>query len=1357
MYFCTNKSIINMKVSKFIFLLLALFNGLKVTPQEMYTFKNIGAYDGLSDNTIFDITKDSYAFMWFGTGYGLNRYDGYKITEYRKSKNDGKILYSNSKVKIQEDGDANLWVEVNDNHFLYNREKDFFHSDVFTKLKELGIDVKKIALLHVDFKKDLWLYDNNRLFYFSFANRKLKVFSKQNSSSSLGQYKISAIQSRDNKVFIIYKSGLIECIDSYTGKLLWRNEKLAFQFLSIGVNFNAYLDSTFVLWIYTEGRFGIWRLNTDNGTWDFFGTQSSSNRLSDNVIRDILEDEMGNVWIATEYSGVNIYNVKTKKISYLKHRINDNTSIATNNTASLYLDNLNTMWIGLFRKGISYVCFDNQKFETRYLGDKSNVNSFSEDESGSIFFGTNGSGLVKLDKSSKMTSVSSSSGNVIVCQYLDSKSRLWIGYYMGDVCCFKDGKFEYVKLGSNADSPMDNSVWAINEDKRGNIWLGTLRNGLYRYNPESKRIDSYKNKSSILPTNTISDLVCNRTNRVYIGTTLGLYEFDVTRGVLKSIKGNVSGTQMFADSMITCLYKDSRELLWVGTPSGLAIFDEKKDSIVYLNTNNGLSGNHVRGIVEDDNKNMWVTTNNGITNISVQRYSKVRKFTFDTFCYNEEDGLQGTDFNEKAIYKTRNGDIYVGGPSGYNVITPKLLNNSQEPPKVIFTGLNIYNKNILVDSTYNNHLILKKSIYLTNEIELKYSDNSFFIEFSAMNYINSSKIRYAYKLKEQNSDWIYLNNNNKVYFTNLNSGTYTLLVKAANKNGYWSDVASSIVIHIKPPFWLSIYAYVFYSLVLFGLAFLGYNYSRKKLRLKMKDQRSELELVKRREMDEMRLRFFTNISHDFRTPLSLIISPIEKMINDSKDESVVRKLKIIYQSANTLLNLVNQLLDFRKLDVKAEVLNLSHGDIISFINDICRTFEIYSERKNMTLTVKSDVKKLEMVFDKDKIHKIMMNLLSNAFKYSNVNGAVFVNIGLVDNGSFLSVQVIDEGIGISDDDKLRIFERFFQVSQSKVNFGSGIGLHIAKEYVELHQGEIQVTDNVPHGSVFTFKIPIRDYQDIDGDFEDNNIEEIEHSETEPSASLSNKSVVLIVEDNDNFRTFLMDCLSDSYEVLDAANGKKAVSILRNKKVDIVISDVMMPVMNGLELCNFIKHDINYSHIPVILLTARTAEEHVLEGLNEGADDYIAKPFNIDILKIRIDKFLDWNKKSHDKFRSIDVSPTEITICSLDEQFIAKAIKAVEDNISNPNLSVAELSSIVGMSRGCLYKKILFITGKTPIEFIHIMRTKLSVPLLLKSQMNISEIAYKVGYNSPKVYAKYFKSQFNMTPSEYIKSHSNENK
>lgn len=1089
------------------------------------------------------------------------------------------------------------------------------------------------------------------------------------------------------------------------------------------------------LWFYASHVSDLQCYDTNQKQWvDYIGRQELANAL----ITAVMDDGNGNLWIGTDDKGVYINYNQDKRLVRINKKSGNPFSLADNHINCFFKDNQNTMWVGTAKQGVSFVGLDKIAFSTCFLPEQEDVKCLQEDKKGNLWMGFDGEGLIRQDSDKtsytrfKMKKHSILS-DLIICSCLDTKGRLWFGTYGGGAFYEQGGKF--IPLRNVAPASLK-YIRRIVEDANGTLWFGTFMQGLYAMDSRSN-FTAYTMNSSILPTGSILDLAYSKGRNLYIGTSSGLYSIDIYTRKITPITGTKANTKSLPDSYISSLFYDSRGLLWIGTRSGMTVFDEKKDEMVHLTIENGLSHNSIRAITEDKFKNIWVTTDHGITNIVVDSSPAGQRKDFPYLCYPyfEEDGIGDMTFNSHSITCTEQGEILMGGIGGYLKITPRPTNfyNRTGSP-VVFTGLLLANQKMEVDSrTSNGRILLPKNIQLLEEITMDYSDSNFALEVSSMDFQNRHKQQFAYRLGEQ-EEWVKLEGN-RIHFNRLSYGTFRLQVKVYEPNGYDNPV-SSLFIHVRPPFWLSLPAYGCYALMVILLFLLILRNTQRKHKRLMEQQKYEMEITQQHEMDEAKMRFFTNVSHDLRTPLALIITPLEKLLALESARNLKTDLELIYRNAVALLNEVNQLLDFRKLDRQKTQLSPSYGNLSDFVKETCDSFKELSLKNGIRLELNLMDTDISMSFDRNKMQRILLNLLSNAVKYNRKDGIVVVTVNkiLVSEKEHVRIQVADTGIGIKDENKEKVFDRFFQEQHTATTYvGSGIGLHIVKEYVTLHQGTIRITDNQPQGSIFTITLPVVDRT--------NEERQLCHDSKEEGVS------VLVVEDNDDFRHFLIGCLKEHYQIFEASDGKEALEILSQQSVQMVISDVMMPVMDGLELCHAVKTDIRFSHIPVILLTARTAEKHVLGGLREGADDYITKPFNLDILLLRIQKLLKWTRSNHEKFGKMEVSPSEITISSLDEQLIEKAIRIVEDNMDNSEFSVEELSTQIGISRSGLYKKLMSITGKSPLEFIRILRLKRGKQLLEKSQLNISQIAYQVGL-SPKQFAKYFKEEYGCLPSNY---------
>ena len=846
-------------------------------------------------------------------------------------------------------------------------------------------------------------------------------------------------------------------------------------------------------------------------------------------------------------------------------------------------------------------------------------------------------------------------------------------------------------------------------------------------------------------------------NTLFFGTaSQGVGTMDMRTREIKKIQGQ-SGSMKLSNDAVNHVYKDSRGLVWIATREGLNVYDTRRHMFLDLSPVAEAKGSFIAAITEDQERNMWVSTSRKVIRVTVASDGK-GSYLFDSRAYNSEDGLQNCDFNQRSIKTLHNGIIAIGGLYGVNVFAPDHIRYNKMLPNVMFTGLSLFDEAVKVGQSYGGRVLIEKELNDVENVEFDYKQNIFSVSFASDNYNLPEKTQYMYKLEGFNNDWLTLPLGvHNVTFTNLAPGKYVLRVKAINSDGYVGIKEATLGIVVNPPFWMSWWAYLLYTVGLVIVLFLARYRMLKREREKFHLQQIENEVAKNEEINNMKFRFFTNVSHELRTPLTLIISPLEGMLKETTDELQSTRLQLMYRNAQRLLHLVNQLLDFRKGEMSTHQLSLSEGDIISYVHSVCNSFLLMADKKHIQFSFFSGIDTFSMAFDADKVGKIVMNLLSNAFKFTPEGGRVTVMIEHVaGTPDILEIKIADTGIGISDVDKEHIFERFYQAGHKGVEetTGNGIGLSLVRDFVTLHEGEVKVFDNIGMGSVFVIQFPVKHVETqvqlpeetgmSAGDEEDKEMKEEAREETERK----NFPLLLIVDDNEDFRIFMRYSLELQYRVKLAVNGKEAWEMMQEELPDLVISDVMMPQMDGNELCRLIKQDKRTAHIPVILLTARQNTEAKLEGLQTGADDYVTKPFNMTILVLRIRKLIELSRYHRVTQGMIDPAPSEIVITSLDEKLIEKAIKYVEDNMSRTELSVEELSRELGMSRVHLYKKLLQITGKTPIEFIRVIRLKRAAQLLRESQLHVSEVAFEVGFNNPKYFSRYFKDEFGVLPSVY---------
>lgn len=1319
-----------------LFLIITLIgvNSINISGESSYIFYHLTTDDGLSNNSVKAILRDSSGFLWVGTEFGLNRYDGYSFKTFLAQPNMPNTMTSNNIVGLQEDGLKNIWIDYGNAYAVYNSEKDNFINDINLILEKLSIKTNGSRKIYVDKKKNLFVINLDKIYFYNIAAKKLSIY-----KSPKLNFSIIEVSDDLSNLYIVDSRDFCWQMEKKSGKL----NKMALPTVN-DFNFDnkrtkIFADSGGGLWLYSgKGEYVYFRRG-NSSLWKKIYLNSSIQ--SQNSIISIVEGRNGQVWIATDHKGLFLYDKSTSSLINITLNSLSQTSIASNFVTSILIDNAGTLWVGHDKKGISFFNESFLNFRNVQNDQCRNISKIVELRNGNVLLGTDGNGLYVTNYKTNDVIKLPIPNTAITALLEDKNGQVWIGTYQQGIYCFYHNKLKHFTT-TNSNLSSDN-IWSIVEDKYENLWIGTLDGKIHKHS-----INDNTNyfETPFKDTKYVSDMFYDGDKTIYAATAYGLTIIDVEENTNEVFLGNRKGTQQFNQPLIFNVYKDHRNLLWIGTNAGLTIWDLKKDSLSYFDISDGLSDNIIRGIVEDNSHNIWVTTSNGLSVILLDKNNNNRIRNCRNFSI--RDGIKNDYFNHNAICKLKNGDILAGTTDGYTVINPQKITVRKEPlSRVYLTKLIVANTVINVDSVYNGHVILNKSIELLPELNLKYNDKLVTLEFTTVDLINANKVKYRYKIEGFNNQWI-ATKKNEIVITSLPAGKYRLLVEACNSDGIWNNEAKVLLINVAPPFYFSYWAIMLYILVALVIALYLIYRGQRRQQTKLEQQRRQMAHEHELKINEMKLMFFTNISHDLRTPLTLIITPLQALLKDIGDDNLKKKLEVMFKNAQQLLSLINSLLDFRKLDVGAEVLHLKPGNIVDLVREIYSSFAVYATERKINFILNNSHENLWLVYDHDKIQKSIVNLLSNAFKYTPNGGIIKLNLYIHETD--VCVSVSDTGIGISDEDKKMVFNRFYQTTQNLRKTGSGIGLHIVSEYIKLHNGSIDIADNMPSGCIFTLRFPLIETTAVSVNPENDYIEEYQdpqHEEIFPQ-----KPVLLFVDDNQDLCEFIHDNLMNDYSVLVANDGQEALGLLNQNDVNIVVSDLMMPVMDGIELCRQIKTNIEWSHIPVVLLTAKTADEHKIEGLEIGADDYITKPFNLDILKLRILKFSEWSLKSHKTFKQkLEVNPHEITITTLDEKLIENAINIVEKHISDTEFSVEILGEALGLSRGHLYRKLMAITGKSPLEFIRTIRLKRGRQLLEKSQMQIAEIAYEVGYNSPRRFTINFREEFGVAPSEYMKN------
>jgi len=1367
-----------MRVTKLVVFIALLFNSFTVKAQhDQFQFSRLDISNGLSNNQVTCITKDSKGFMWFGTLSGLNKYDGYRFIVFKHSSTDTTSLNDDFIVSIAEGPGGRILVETRNGFDIYDPAKDSFDHDIGGYLKSINIPDSNITAVKKDRLGNFWFI--HKVYgvykYNPKTNTTTHIAHITGDATSIYSNNITDVTLDNNgNACFIYSNGMIERLNSQN-KVTYRSEAISRNNNLTNLSFKLFIDSDNDFWAFASAyASGVFYYSPTKNSYKHFDKGEGANKLSTNIVYNIIQHSKGLVWVATDHGGINVINKSNFTIKLILNREDDNKSLNQNSTISMYKDDTGIIWIGTYKRGISYYDESIIKFPlyTHHFSDPNSlpfndINKFIEDKYGNLWLGANGGGLIYFDRKKNTfksylhdpANPNSLCNNIIVNMYMDHDQKLWIGTYFGGLDCF-DGKTftHYRHSDTNPGSISDDRVYSILEDDEHKLWVGTLAGGLNVFDPATRIFSHFKaGQPNSIHSNYISTILEDRNQNMWIVTSYGVDVLMKNTHRFIHYLHHDNDPNSLVNNNTNNVLQDSRGLIWIPTREGISIFDPATKKFQNITKADGLPDNTVMNILEDNSHNMWASTANGLSNIIVSQSGQKLNLSFIN--YNEIDGLQGREFTENAACKTREGELIFGGANGFNIFNPLNIHINSTPSSLVFTNFQLFNQNLQVGEKINGHVILPQSITTSKSIELRHNENVFAIEFASLNYFNPDKIKVQYKMEGFDNDWITTDNLiRKATYTNLDAGDYAFKVRTLDNKSGKNEI--SLNIHILPPFWKTPVAYLLYMLMFFGALFLIRRRGIQKLRMQFALEKEREEAKRMHELDLMKIKFFTNISHEFRTPISLIMAPVDKVLKQIKEPEVKKQLEFANRNARRLLNMVNQLLDFRKMESQELKLHTEDGEIISFIREIADSFNDIAEKKNISFIFDTEIDEFYGEFDHDKIERILFNILSNAFKFTPAGGHVSLLLDktsvaqLFDLG--LQIKVIDTGIGIAHEKINRIFEPFFQddIPGSVVNKGSGIGLSITKEFVSLHNGTINAQSEPGEGSTFTIIIPLKAANakssllnantSVNLTIEANAPNNIKHT--------NKKATVLIVEDDADFRFYIKDNLKATFNIIEATDGKEGWQKALASHPNIVVSDISMPEMDGIELCRKIKADSRTTHIPVVLLTALTGESAQLKGLETGATDYMTKPFNFEILLSKIKNILVQQENMRKTYqKQVEVKPTDQVVESPDEAFLQKLLRLIEENIDNSNFSVEELSGDMFISRYTLYKKILALTGKTPNEFIRHMRLKRAAQLLQNGYLTISQICYKVGFKSQKYFVKAFKAEFNVSPSSYMET------
>ena len=1337
------------------FLCLGMHSAFSETPEQI-TFSYISINEGLSQSTVFSIDQDKRGNMWFATYDGVNKYDGYAFTVYQHNEDDPNSIANDISRIVKTDSQGRVWIGTRDGLSRYDEEKDIFQNFFYEKngkhLQVNGIEEISPEQLLISTPEGLIMFDI-----------KESKFRDDSFSTAMHKTIASTLYRQDDQIYIgTSTDGL------YTYSITQKTFEKVIPILGTKQIQAILQQSPTRIWVATEGA-GLFLINPKTKEIkNYLHSPSNPKSISSNYIRSLAMDSQNRLWIGT-FNDLNIYHEGTDSFASYSSNPVENGSLSQRSVRSIFMDSQGGMWLGTYFGGLNYYHPIRNRFKNiRNIPYKNSlsdnvVSCIVEDKDKNLWIGTNDGGLNLYNPiTQRFTSYTlqedeSARGigsNNIKAVYVDEKKSLvYIGTHAGGLSILHRNSGQVENFNQRNSQLVNENVYAILPDGEGNLWLGTL-SALVRFNPEQRSFTTIEKEKDGTPvvSKQITTLFRDSHKRLWIGGEEGLSVFkqeglDIQKASILPVS-NV--TKLFTN----CIYEASNGVIWVGTREGFYCFNEKDKQIKRYNTTNGLPNNVVYGILEDSFGRLWLSTNRGISCFNPET-EKFRNFT-------ESDGLQSNQFNTASYCRTSVGQMYFGGINGITTFRPELLLDNPYTPPVVITKLQLFNKVVRPDDETG---ILTKNISETKSITLKSWQTAFSIEFVVSNYISGQHNTFAYKLEGYDKEWYYLTDSRTVSYSNLPQGTYQFLVKAANSDGKWNPIPTALEIIVLP-----IWYKTWWALLIFFATFAGFITFVFRFFWMRKSMEAQLEIERRdkehqEEINQMKMRFFINISHELRTPLTLILTPLQEIINKISDRWTRNQLEYIQRNANRLLHLVNQLMDYRRAELGVFELKAKKGNAHQLIQDNFLFYDKLARHKKITYTLHSELEDKEVLFDANYLELIVNNLLSNAFKYTESGQSITVT--LKEENGWLLLQVSDTGIGIPINKQGKIFERFYQIESEHV--GSGIGLSLVQRLIELHHGRIELDSEENKGSTFSVYLPqdlsVYKPSELASNNEQNEEEQVYSTNSKAmyfidTEKVENESVesgdkkrgtILIVEDNNEIRRYLNNGLADLFNTLEAGNGEEALEKLKDNEVDVIVTDVMMPVMDGIKLCKNVKQNIRTCHIPVIILSAKTDIKDQMEGLQMGADDYIPKPFSLAILTTKIQNMMRTRRRMLDKYaKSLEVEPEKITFNAMDEALLKRDMAIVEKNMDNIEFSTDEFAREMNMSRSNLHLKLKAITGESTIDFIRKIRFNEAAKLLKDGRYTVAEVSTMVGFNTPSYFATSFKKYFGCLPTEYIK-------
>ncbi len=1359
-------------------LFLSLLSILQLTAQS-HSVKKLGIEQGLSNNYVVSITQDKQGFLWFATEEGLNKFDGTRFITYYKNDlphnnqgitgNELNRVYADSKRPI-------IWIATQrDGLNAYNYDEQTFTAYQHNPENPHSLITNDVTDISPSTQNDdgLWVSTYYRgIEYLNINNGQFTHYNRSTVPSLPSNQTWTVLDGGDNNLYIGHVGSGFS-IFSLKDKSVKNFQNETGNPTSLPGNdvFCIIKDANGNIWLGTNNGLALYNAANDNFI-TFRNNKNDKYATLCSRILSIRQLKDNRLWIASELNGIAILNLKQGmflspeelSIEYIQEG-DDSRSLSNASARCIFQDSFDNIWIGTWGGGINFISSKPPLFTTlSYSPIPNNENSLNNkvasslcmDRQGRIWIGTDGGGINVFEGEKRIAIYKKESGdipsNFILASLQDSKGNLWFGSYQGGISYYDSRNRRFRSISLMGQSNLD--VRTIYEDAQHNIWVG-YSGGIVVLNPLTmKIIQHYNTDNSELHSDFIRSIAQDEKGRFWIGTFgdgLGIYTPN-----LQKIK-TFTQRDGFCSNTINQIIQDKQKRMWIGTGEGLVCF-LSTDELNYktYQRKDGLINTNICAITEDKKGNIWFSNNKGIS------CYVTNKGCF--YNYDHSDDVPAGSFSSSCVTQSKNGQIYFGSINGVCCFNPDITMNEQPAPAAVVTEMKILGR---LSNLENNDMIINLS--KGQNVELSHAQNSFGLTFNVQNYSLVNQVEYVYMLKGLENSWYTVNENNSVTFRNIPPGKYEFLIKARIHNQKWPEEATSLTIRINPPLWLTWWAKLIYILVSISITYLILHAYKKKLDLESLYTLEKKNHEQEQELNQERLRFYTNITHELRTPLTLILGPLEDMQKEaSLPAKQAQKLSVIHQSALRLLNLINQILEFRKTETQNKKLCVSKGNIAPLIYEIGLKYKELNQNTKIDFRIQIEKEEMFLFFDKEIITIVLDNLISNAIKYTE-QGCVTLSLHqtMRNEVAYTEIKVSDTGYGISAEALPHIFDRYYQESGKHQASGTGIGLALVKNLVTLHEGEIRAESIQNEGSTFYISLltdniyPNALHADSTEPVQEemNQNTELEYSQ---EATLdTSKPILLIVEDNEEIQKYIVESFTDSFEVITANNGEEGKQQALSRIPDIVVSDIMMPVMDGITLCKQLKDDVRTSHIPIILLTAKDSLQDKEEGYEVGADSYLTKPFSASLLRSRINNLLDSRKKLVAQFQAqstpgsqIDLSEKRIVIAEalskLDNEFIEKITLLIEENLSSEKIDINYLSDKMCMSGSTLYRKMKALTGLSTNEYIRKVKMKNAERLLLEGKFNISEIAYKVGMNSTGYFRQCFKEEFGLSPSDYLK-------